>query len=302
MLHFYDMCGCVLEPGCLDLPKLERLVFSECSFQDADALPNVSALQRLTCFEFSQAKGPLVLDPWLTQLCGLQRFVLSQDLPFEHHGDMLNPPGTLRLPADMSSLSSTLLHLDVSGQIPTRVPLALTQLVALEHLNAKDNAFTELPAGITALSRLTKLMLGRFRDRKDPLQLHVKHPLDARALGDLSRFPALRELTFDFCEVVLCRSVLGAARHASLASLCFCLAHPAPECAPVVLQLSRELLRVGRGSVLKAVTQRPDVGGNPEYDWEWEYVHNRLRYEQGRAPFHRFMADLEGCRLEACGL
>ena len=151
VLGFKGLRFGVLEPGCLDLPDLRSLDFKDCMFADADALPNVSALQRLTCFEFSQSAGPLVVDSWLVQLCGLQRFVFSQDLPFEHHGDRVNPPGPLRLPADMGSLSSTLLHLDVSGQIPTRIPLAVTQLVALEHLNAKDNAFTELPAGITAL-------------------------------------------------------------------------------------------------------------------------------------------------------
>ena len=61
----------------------------------------------------------------------------------------------------MGSLSATLLHLDISGHMGTRFPLALTQLVALEHLSARGNEFAELPAGITALSRLTELMLGR---------------------------------------------------------------------------------------------------------------------------------------------
>ena len=107
----------------------------------------------------------------------------------------------------------------------------------------------------------------------------------------------LRELTFDFCEVVLCTSIMGAAGHASLASLCFCIAHPAPECAPVVLRLSVELLRVGRGSMLKAVTERPYVGGGP-----FGVLVNALQGAQGVAPCQKFKTDLEECRLEACGL
>ena len=98
---------------------------------------------------------------------------------------------------------------------------------------------------------LTELGLGRAYDDV-PLQLRGKRPLDVRAMGDLSRFPGLCKLTFCFCEVVLCCSVLGAAQHASLTGLCFDCAHPAPECAPAVLQLSRELWRLGRGSVLRA--------------------------------------------------
>ena len=249
MLTFYSIRTCVLEAGCLNLPELQSLQFYNCTVSDAQVLPGVSALQCLTNIVFGKCEGPLTVDPQLARLPGLQRLVLSQDmdnLELEHY--LLGP---LRLPADMGSLSSTLLHLNICGHTGTRFPQALTQLVALEHLNAKDNEFAELPAGITALSRLTELMLGRIvKYDEDPLQLHEERTLDVRAMGDLSRFPYLCRLTFDFCEVMLCSSVLGAARHASLASLCFCFAHPAPECAPAVLLLSQELERLGRGSVL----------------------------------------------------
>ena len=278
-LTFCDIDTCVLEAGCLDLPELQSLYFDLCGVPDAAVLPGVSALQCLTAIEFAGGLGPLTVDP-LAQLPGLQRLVLSQELAPE----LLGPLGPLRLPADMGSLSSTLLYLDISGHMGIRFPQALTQLVALEHLNAKENDFAEVPAGITALSRLTELMLGRIcLFDGDPLQLHAKRPLDVRALGDLSRFPALRGLTFEFCEVLLCCSVLGSARHSSLTSLCFYVSHPAPECALVVLQLSRELWRMKRGSVLKAVSWEP-VG----------YLFARaLRDAQGRAPFQKFTADLE---------
>ena len=186
----------------------------------------------------------------------------------------------------MGVLSATLLHLDISGHMGTRFPLAVTQLVALEHLRAEYCDYRELPAGITALSRLTELTTGRHAAYGgDPLQLRGKRPLDARAMGDLSRFPALRTLTFNFCEVVLCPLVLGAAAHASLISLCFYSAHPAPECAPAVLQLSCKLWRQRRGSVLTAVC-------NPYYPSE-------LQDAQGRAPCQKFTADLGACRLRA---
>ena len=59
-----------------------------------------------------------------------------------------------------------------------------------------------------------------------------------RALGDLSGFPALRELTLKDCQAMLCPSLVGAVRHDSLAKLCSYTAHPALECAPAVLRLT----------------------------------------------------------------
>ena len=181
-LHFGSMSPCVLEAGCLELPELQSLCFSCCTVRDAEVLPGVSTLQCLTGIKFSGGLGPLTLDHQLAQLPRLQRMVLSQDSAFE-----LNPPGLLRLPADMGSLRATLLHLDISGHMGTRFPLALTQLVALEHLSANDNDFVTLPTDITVLSRLTELALGRtFVHDKDPFQLRGKHPLNVRVLGDLS--------------------------------------------------------------------------------------------------------------------
>ena len=132
-------------------------------------------------------------------------------------------------------------------------PLALTQLVALECLHASENDFAELPAGVTALSRLTELTLGRPMSYQDPLQLYEKHPLDVRALGDLSGFPALCRLSFHDCEVMLCETLLGAVRHAGLTKIVFGTAHPAPECVLMVLQLGQALRGSTPGSVLRTV-------------------------------------------------
>ena len=250
-LKFLKMRPSGLEVGCLDLPNLQSLDFVWCILRDAEVLPGVSALQRLTRVEFEGGETPVAIVHQLVQLPRLQRLVLS-------HSPHLSPPGVLRLPADMGALRLGLLHLDLQDRKLTQFPLALTQLVALEHLNASNNEFAELPAGITALSRLTVLMLGRRYDSNDPYQRLQKPPLDVRALGDLSGFPALCELTFEICEVMLCRSVLAAARHTSLTSICFYVAHPAPESAPAVLQLHQvltRLWRLRRGSNLKLVMQ-----------------------------------------------
>ena len=167
----------------------------------------------------------------------------------------------------------------------TRFPLALTQLVALKCLKAERNHCAELPAAITALSRLTELMLGRILNWSDPLQLQAKFSLNVRALGDLSAFPALYKLTFEYCEVLLCTSVLGAVRHASLASLVFQIAHPAPECALMVLRLGQALRGLRRGRVLDVVL--PSA----------YHLDEAVQRAQGRAPIQKFMGALVACGL-----
>ena len=166
----------------------------------------------------------------------------------------------------------------------TQFPLALTQLVALKCFDAYENDFDTLPVAITNLSRLTELRLGRTMCRIDPLQLRGKRPLDVRALGDLSGFPALCKLHFLDCEVVMCTSMLGAVRHASLASLTFCMAHPAPECALMVLQLRQMLRGLRRGNVLRIAPP-------------WRWSDDALQQAQGRAPLHKFLTALEACGL-----
>ena len=111
-----------------------------------------------------------------------------------------------------------------------------------------------------------------------------KRPLDARALGDLSHFPALCRLYFSFCKVMLSPSILGAMRHASLTTLCFCIAHPARDCAPVVLQLSQALWGLGRGSVVRCVVE----------GWPRD-MSEALEKAQGRAPCQVFKTALEAC-------
>ena len=242
-LEFCDLYSCILDAGCLDLPKLMSLAIKECRFEHAEVLPCVTALQSLTRIELMGYQGPPFSDHQSVQLLLLQHITFAASEQ-QNSGAC---PRLSRPPADMGSLSSMLLHLNFSGQGLTQFPLVLTQLVALEHLNAEGHEFAELPAAITALSRLTELALGRCfsLQQHDQSQQRANRRLDVRTLEDLSAFSALCRLTFSFCEVMLCDSMLGVVRHASLASISFVDSHPAPECAPMILQLSQALMRMG---------------------------------------------------------
>ena len=278
-LEFRGVQVGVFEAGCFDLPNLVSLVFRGCSLEGMELLPGVSALRSLTRIEF-EGTGPRFFDAQLAELPRLQRMVCSSEPCPQGACLWLSRPRP-----HMGTLSSTLLHLDLSGHELTQFPLALTQLVALEGLVAEENEFAELPAGITALSRLTELALGRaWRERDDPFQQRKKRPLDVRALGDLSEFPALSVLRFDHCEVTMCTSMLGAVRHASLTRMQFCMSHPAPECAIMLLQLGQALNRVKRGSVLRV----HDLGfGVAEQGYEDEQL----------APLFMFKIALQACGL-----
>ena len=269
----------VFEAGCLDLPRLKILEFQGCEFSDAEVLPDATALQSLTCIKCTHGQGLQFFNPYLVQL-PLQSAVF--DAGMSHHGARSS---LAMLPADMGSLRCTLLHLSCSGHGFTHFPLALTQLVALECLRVTRHNLAELPAGITALSRLTELSLGRITPWQNLLQEQERLPLDVRALGDLSSFPALCDLSFQSCEVKLCESLPGAVRHTSLASLSFDVAHPAPECLLAVLQLTQALTRLRRRSVLSFIDEKGFCG---------EPVECRV---QALPPFHRFKAATMACGL-----
>ena len=269
---------CNFEAGCLDLPNLQSLRFRGCHFieeagEDVELLPSDAALQGLTSIDFFESNGP----PCFAQLARLPRL---QRMDFSANGCECDCLGLSMLPADMGTLSLTLTHLDISRCEPTYFPLALTRLVALKCLKAGANEFAEVPDGITALARLTKLTLGRWF-AEDPLQLHGKRSLDVCALGDLSAFPALCKLTFKYCQVVLSESMLGVVRHASLASLVFRVAHPAPGCMLTVLQLSQALRQHMHGGVLRLEHGKVSV----------------VRGSLQSAPFTKFDEAIKTCEL-----
>ena len=278
-LQITGFSPCVLEAGCFELPSLLSLHFRCCGVGDAEVLPGVTSLQSLTRLTFSGGCAPPFFDHQLVQLPVL-KYMAFETYSLNHK--------VSGLPADMGSLSSSLLHLDFRGHMLTEFPLALTQLVALQCLKANRNDFAELPACITALSSLTELWLGRNMAHSSILSRLCNRSFDARALGDLSGFPTLCKLVFDCCEVKLCESIAGAVRHASLTGLCFCIAYPAPECAPMVLQLSQALRRNGRGSVLKLAKAERGCNRGTFYE--------RLLHTAS-TPVHSFKVALEASRL-----
>ena len=277
------MCfkSCIFEAGCFDLPNLLSLsFFSGGSVEGAEVLGSVPALPSLTRIAFSNSSAP----SFAAQLLRLPRL---QHMAFESEEPYADGDNDAYLGLSRGSLSSALLHLHLRNGL-THFPLVLTQLVALEHLNLDGNQFAELPIAITALSRLTKLVLGRLLVDDDVVQLCEKRPLNVRALGDLSGFPALCKLSFCFSEVTLCESMLGAVRHASLASIAFVASHPAPECALTVLQLNQVLRQLGRGSVLS-------------FD-EWPFklysgAEDALRSAHAPPPFKKFQVALQACGM-----
>ena len=280
-LHFLGLRPDAFQAGCFDLPSLATLQFRDCNVTEAHVLPGISALQSLTSIEFIEGLRPRFFFPQLVQLPRLQRMVFQ--------AGVLGQGGACsrlcKLPADLGSLKFTLSHIDFTGQRLAQFPLALTQLVALGCLKATRNDFAELPAGITALSRLTELELGRVTSDNDVLQLHDKLALDVRAMGDLSGFPAVGKVCFDSCEVLMCESVAGAMWHPSLASLTFHLAHPAPECMLAVLQLCQALKRLRRRSVLCFVDER------------WFKFSLEKYNVQGLPPCYKFKAASVACGL-----
>ena len=280
-LQIWGLRPDAFQAGCFDLPNLTSLHFRRCDVSDAHVLPGISALQSLTSIEFSEGLSPRFFFPQLVQLPRLQRMVFQ--------AGVLGQGGACsrlcKLPADLGSLRVTLLHIDFSGQRLAQFPLAQTQLVALKCLKATRNDFAGLPAGITALSRLTKLKLGRVTPDNDVLQLHDKLALDVHALGDLSGFPALCKVCFDSCEVLMCESVASATWHPSLASLSFNLAHPALECMLAVLQLCQAHKRLRGRNVLSFVDER------------WFKFPAEKYNVQGLPPCHKFKAASVACGL-----
>ena len=101
-LMLCDFRPCILEMGCLNLPKLVSLDFRRCHFESAEVLLGITALQSLTRIDIFGGKGPRFFDPQLVQLSQLQRMTYRTSSPCSG--------GAFRGPADMGSLSSTLLH------------------------------------------------------------------------------------------------------------------------------------------------------------------------------------------------
>ena len=115
-----------------------------------------------------------------------------------------------------------------------------------------------------------------------------EHPSGRARTGRPVWLPGAVQAELWLCEVMLCESLLGAVRHASLASLSFFYAHPAPRCRAVVVQLGQGLRRVNRGSVLTV---------RNSFNWESRWSERSLVGVPRRAPIYKFKAALEAAGL-----
>ncbi len=121
-------------------------------------------------------------------------------------------------------------------------------MTCLTDLNLGGNCFEQLPEGMTALTALETLCLGRHSASPD----EVGGALDARALGNLAGFPALRSLSFVTCSVQFCPSFQAVAAHPCLESLELWTSYPAPGPSCVAfLTFVAALLQQGRAGVLR---------------------------------------------------
>jgi len=115
-------------------------------------------------------------------------------------------------------------------------------------LDLSGSCFEQLPEGVSALTALEELRLGRHATG----DLEIGGSLDARALGSLDGFPKLRKLSFANCSVLFCSHFQAAAAHPRLERLELSASYPVlgPSYG-AVLAFVITLLQQGRADVFK---------------------------------------------------
>jgi hypothetical protein len=210
-------------PGWARLPALARLELEECVFASGDgevALPGMGALPALTGLHVTSCPSLRVLPASLWRLTRLRSL--------SHNGKSMH--GVARaalpvagLPADGAPCFASLTHLTLAGHNLQTFPPGILAMRHLKHLDLFCSCFSELPQGMTMLTTLEVLHLGRHSaDWKEP-----GGDVDACALGNLSRFPNLYELYFENCIVQFCPGLEAAASHARLRRLILSISYPA---------------------------------------------------------------------------
>ncbi len=239
-LRLYGLRGLRCAPGWARLPDLKCLKFLKCEFarDGEDALPGMDALASLTDFELFLCSGLHMLPASLWQLTRLRKL---------SHWRYRDAPSAAGLPASAPCFAS-LTGCTLAGHQLRDWPACVLAATRLTYLNLGGNCFEELPDAVSVLTALETLRLGRHSPGPDV----VGGSLDARALGNLAGFPALRSLSFDNCSMQFCPSFQAAAAHPCLESLQLCTSYPAcgPSCG-AFLGFVVALLQQGRARVLR---------------------------------------------------
>jgi len=242
-LSLSGLQGLRCAPGWARLPSLACLQIPSCMFAGVgeEALPGMDALASLTSLDVRWCPSMHVLPTslWqLTQLCCLR------------HGDQLRLRRS-ELPASCVPTSApcfaNLTSLSLPGQNLLDFPTGILAATRLAHLCLSRCRFEHLPEGISMLTALEALELGRYALGGD-----IGGGFDAQALGSLAGFPNLQSLTFRSCSVQFCPSIqlqldsafpaMGASSRAFLAFVTTLLQHERPD----VLVLHQSIVD-GRG-------------------------------------------------------
>ncbi len=127
-------------------------------------------------------------------------------------------------------------------------PAGVLAATRLTQLDLSANSFEQLPEGVSVLTALQELSLGR-RTADD---MEIGGALDARALGSLTGFRKLRSLGLANCSVLFCSDFQAAAAHPCLERLQLHASYPAPGLSlDAFLAFATTLQQQGRSDVLK---------------------------------------------------
>ena len=204
-------------PGWARLPALAHLEFTDCVFAgDGEAaLPGMDALGALASLFLHRCPSLRVLPASLWRLPRL-RYVHHLGGRGEVADAALVPGPPLGAPCSASMLGLSHHSLPV-------FPPGILGMRRLKRLDLSHSCFGRLPEGVSALTCLETLLLGRHA-----ASMEVGGAFDARALGSLAGLPYLRELGFANCRVLFCSDFQAAAAHPRLQRLVLDTSHPAP--------------------------------------------------------------------------
>jgi hypothetical protein len=211
--------------GWARLPALAELWFDECVFacDGENALPGMDGLVALTRFNVWNCPSLRVLPAslWgLTQLRHLAHWGEYSGLGLMTHDAL----PVAFAPAGGAPCFASLTHLKLAWSRLQAFPTGALAATRLMHLDLRDCCFEQLPVGVSVLTGLEELCLGRHAAG----EMEIGGCLDAQALGSLAGFPSLRRLQFLTSSVLLCSSFQAAAVHPRLERLQLSASYPAP--------------------------------------------------------------------------